>query len=61
MTAKEQKNNWVFSNALIKQFRGRWMVLVCEKDEICSFTQGVPVKETLRGWYGQTFWGVYSV
>lgn len=50
------------SNALKKKFGGRWMVLACEKDEICSFSLGgMPVQGKLRGWYGQTYWAVYKV
>jgi len=50
------------SNGLKNEFEGRWMVLVCEHDEICSFSYGtLPVYELLFGFYGQTGWYIYRV
>jgi len=50
------------SAALKKKFNGKWMVLACESDEICSFSLGgMSVQGKLRGWYGQTYWAVYKV
>jgi len=46
-------------DAVKKQFRGKWIVLGCEKDEFCSFTATDLNKlEYLRGVYGQAFWSI---
>jgi len=50
------------SNAMKKKFGGNWMVLGCENDEFCSFTQGTThPTEYLKGNYGTVFWAVYRV
>ena len=43
---------------MTNNFGGKWVVFICEKDEICSFS-GVPGKlEYLMGWYGQAYWSI---
>jgi len=48
--------------SLTNNYGGRWMVLICEKDEICSFSHGtLPIYEYLKVFYGQVGWYVYRV
>jgi len=53
---KRGKMALALSNAIKNKYGGNWMVLICEKDEICSFHNGgLKIKEFVNGWYGQVF------
>jgi hypothetical protein len=50
------------SDGLQSKFGGRWMVLICELDEICSFAPGkVPLLEYYIVQYKDIQWAVYRV
>ena len=52
------KTTGPFSDAMTNKFGGKWVVFICKKDEICSYS-GVPGElEYLKGWYGQAYWSI---
>jgi len=48
---------------LENEFEGsRWIVLICEKDGICSLSKGTLYGiEYLHGFYGQTGWYIFGI
>jgi len=55
--SKNGKLAGTLRDAIKKQYGGKWIVLGCEKDEFCSFSQTDLTYHTrLSGWYGQAFW-----